>query len=93
MAGAPGRGLELGLDRGAAVQSPARMSPFRLDPRWAHACLRWASHHTGLPVVLVAAVALVVTWRLLKRGVRLAVEVALALALLVAATRLGWLRW
>jgi len=80
------------------------MSPFRLDPRrppeWLPAGLagirtglRWAAHHSGLPLILVAAIALVVSWRLFKRGVRFGLEVALALALLVVATRLGWVTW
>ncbi len=55
--------------------------------------LRWASHHTGLPVVLVAAIGVVLSWRILRRTLRLAVEVAIALAALAAATRLGWLTW
>ena len=55
--------------------------------------LRWGAHHSGLPIVLVAAVALVVSWRLLKKASRLAVEVAVAAALLVVATRLGWIAW
>ena len=35
--------------------------------------LRWGSHHSGLPVVLVAALALVLSYRLAKRAARLAV--------------------
>jgi hypothetical protein len=57
------------------------------------ALLRWGAHHTGLPVVLVAAITLVLSWRILKRTLRLVVEVAIALALLVVATRMGWLTW
>jgi hypothetical protein len=57
------------------------------------ALLRLVSHHTGLPVVLVAAVVVVASLRVIRRGVRFAFEVALALALLVAATHLGWIRW
>jgi hypothetical protein len=41
----------------------------------------------------VAAISLVLSWRILKRTVRLAVEVVIALALLVVATRFGWLTW
>jgi len=78
--------------------------PVRLDPvrafAWVPAAaggvragLRWAAHHTGLPLILVSAIALVISWRLLRRGARLAVEVALALGLLVVATRLGWVTW
>jgi hypothetical protein len=55
--------------------------------------LRWASHHTGLPCILVSAVVLVISWRLFGRAIRFAVEVALALGLLAAATRLGWVTW
>jgi len=75
-----------------------------LDPRrmlcWAHAlgpsvrlALRWGSQHTGLPVILVAAVAIVVSWRALRRSVRFVVEVVVAVALLAFATRFGWIRW
>jgi hypothetical protein len=55
--------------------------------------VRWGSHHSGLPVILVGALALVLSWRVLKRSFRLTVEVVVALALLVVATRLGWLTW
>jgi hypothetical protein len=55
--------------------------------------LRWGAHHTGLPVVLVAALAIVLSWRLIKRGFRLALELVIAVALLVVATHLGWLSW
>ena len=55
--------------------------------------LRWAAHHTGLPVVLVAAMTLVTSWHLLRRGLRFAVEVAVAAVLLLAATKLGLLSW
>jgi hypothetical protein len=55
--------------------------------------LRWAAHHSGLPVVLVAAIGLVLSWRIIRRTLRLAVEVVIALAALAVATRLGWLTW
>lgn len=55
--------------------------------------LRWATHHTGLPSLLVAALLLVLSWRLVRRTLRLAVEVLVALAFLVVATRMGWLSW
>jgi hypothetical protein len=55
--------------------------------------LRWASQHTGLPVIVVAAVALVGSWHVFKRTARFAVEVVVAAVLLLAATRLGLLRW
>jgi hypothetical protein len=58
-----------------------------------HAALAWASQHTGMPAILVAAIAIVVSWRLFKRSVRFAVEVVAVVAILLVATRLGWLTW
>jgi len=55
--------------------------------------LRAIAHHTGLPVVFVAAIGLALSWRVLRRGVGLMVEVAVTLALLLFATHLGWIRW
>jgi hypothetical protein len=51
------------------------------------------SRHSGVPAVLVAAVALVLVFRLARRFVHLALEIALALALVFAATRAGWIRF
>jgi hypothetical protein len=51
------------------------------------------SHHTGVPVAVLAAVGLVLSFRLVRRASRLAVEFAIALTLVVFATRLGWIRW
>lgn len=70
-----------------------------LLPAHAHAeqglreALRWASHHSGLPVVVVAALAVVVSWRLVKRAARLAIEVVVVTAMLLVAARLGWISW
>jgi hypothetical protein len=55
--------------------------------------IEWLSLHTGVPALLVAAVLVVLGWRLLKKSARIAMEVAVALALLLAATELGWIRW
>lgn len=60
---------------------------------WAKHGLGWLSAHTGLPVVLVAGVALVISWRLARRGARFAVEVAVATALIALATHFGLVRW
>jgi hypothetical protein len=51
------------------------------------------SHHTGVPVVVLAAGALVLSWRAARRASRLAFEFAVALAVVLAATRWGWIRW
>jgi len=80
---------------GDACAGVARWVP-RIGPMVAgsvRAMLRWGAHHSGLPVILVAAITLVLSWRILKRTARLTVEVVIALALLVVATRLGWLTW
>jgi hypothetical protein len=55
--------------------------------------VRWLSLHTGLPALVVAAVLIVVGYRILKKSARFAVEVALIAALLFAATCAGWIRW
>jgi hypothetical protein len=57
------------------------------------AALRWGSQHTGLPVILLAAIALVASWRAFRRSLRFVVEVVVAVALLVFATRIGWITW
>jgi hypothetical protein len=59
----------------------------------ARVAVRWVSLHTGLPALVVAAVLVVVGYRILKKSARFAVEVALVAALLVAATSAGWIRW
>lgn len=55
--------------------------------------VRWLSHHTGLPALLIGAVLVVLGYRILKKTARFAVEVALVAALLVAATSAGWIQW
>ncbi len=55
--------------------------------------LRWGAHHTGLPVILVAAITMVFSWRLFRRSLRFVVEVVVAVALLAVATRFGWITW
>ena len=55
--------------------------------------VRFVAQHTGLPALVVAAILVVVGYRLLKRSARFALEVALIGALLLTATELGWIRW
>lgn len=80
------------------MPTPA-LDPSRI-PQWVpafgpgmRAALGWASEHTGLPAILVAAITVVASWRLFKRSVRFAVEVVAVVALLLVATRLGWITW
>jgi len=53
--------------------------------------MHWISSHTGVPVVLVAALVIVLSWKLFKAGLHLAVEVACVAVLLIVATHLGWI--
>jgi len=55
--------------------------------------LHGVSQHTGIPVVVVAAAALVISFRLARRAARLAVEMGVALGLILVATKMGWIRW
>ena len=55
--------------------------------------VRWLSLWSGLPALVVSALAVVVGWRLLRKTLRLLVEVALVSAALFAATELGWIKW
>ena len=51
------------------------------------------ARHSGVPAVVVAAITLVLSFRLARRAAHLTLEIALALALVLAATRAGWLRF
>ena len=53
----------------------------------------YASKHTGVPAVVVTAGALVASYRIFRRSVRLAVELALAMTVVLVASRLGWIRF
>jgi len=67
--------------------------PFSLVLTQARAALRVVSSHTGLPIVLVAAFALVLSYRLARRMTRLAAELTLVVTALFVATRFGWISW
>jgi hypothetical protein len=90
----------------AAVRSPEDLF-VRMPSGDPHRVLAWVSplghsvrhflalgaKHTGLPAVLLAAIVLVVSFRIARFAARFAVQVAVVATLLVFATRLGWLRW
>ena len=84
------RSNSVGLSVLAPLLDPTRLSAVGHAVR---AALRWGSLHSGLPVVVVAAILVVVSWRLAKRTARLAVEVTVVTAMLLAATRMGWITW
>jgi hypothetical protein len=81
----------------APAFDPSRLVPFVSGwPDMAlglRAALRWGAQHTGLPVVLFTAIALVASWHVFRRTLRFAVEVAIAVAALLLASRLGWIAW
>ncbi len=53
----------------------------------------WLSTRTGFPALILAAAALVLGFRLARKVGRLAIEFALALVLLIALRKLGWMTW
>lgn len=64
-----------------------------LEASHAREGLQLVARHTGVPVLLVAALALVLSFRLARRMTRLFVEVSVAAALVFALTRLGLITW
>jgi len=57
------------------------------------ASLHAVSQHTGIPIVLVAAAAIVISYHFARRAARLALQVGIVAAALFAATKLGWIHW
>jgi hypothetical protein len=55
--------------------------------------VRYASSHTGLPAILVAGVLVWAGYRILRRTLRWALEIAVVSIALAAATRFGWIHW
>ncbi len=55
--------------------------------------VRFLSQHTGVPALLVAALLVVLSYRVLRRTARFFVEVAAIAATLLLASELGWIRW
>ena len=55
--------------------------------------LHWMTQHTGIPIVIVAAAVIVLSWRLAKKVFGLIVQIAFVSVLLFLATRFGWIRW
>ena len=55
--------------------------------------LRWASRHSGIPVVLVAAIGIVISYRIVRKMARLVFEITVAAVVLFAVSKLGWITW
>lgn len=75
------------------VSSVVHLRAFVIASAWGKMAFRFLTAHTGLPALLVAAVLVVVGYRLLKKTARFAAEVAAVTIALVAATELGWIQW
>jgi hypothetical protein len=58
-----------------------------------HQAMRFVADHTGIPMVVVAAVLLVLSVRMARKSGRILLEVAVVLVILVAATKLGLIAW
>ena len=67
--------------------------PFGTAVRSAKIAVRSLAAHTGLPVLLIAALLVALGYRLLKRSMRFVVEVVVVTLVLLAATAVGWLHW
>jgi hypothetical protein len=63
------------------------------DPGNWKSAIGFLAQHSGVPALVVAALLLVVGFRLLKKSARFLAEVAVVTAALFAATQLGWIRW
>jgi hypothetical protein len=82
----------------ADVLPMARWVEMALSLAWhrvlaAKHALLWVSHHTGVPALLVLAIAIVAAWRLGRRSIRFALEVGVVLLVLVFLTGLGILKF
>lgn len=72
--------------------------PLPLVFAWSHSATQalktavtFAALHTGVPTVVVAAGALVVSYRFFKRAVRVAIEMTIAMTIVLIATKMGWI--
>lgn len=60
---------------------------------WLRHALVGIAQKAGIPVVVVAAIALVLSLRIARRAVRIVVEIAVAAVILAVATEHGWVHW
>lgn len=67
----------------------------RLGPvaDWARHALAGIAKEAGVPVVVVAAIALVLSLRIARRAVRIVVEITVAAVILAVASQHGWVRF
>ncbi len=60
---------------------------------WARQALQWVAAHTGVPVTLVAAVLVLILYRVAKRSLRFVAQVSVVLAVLALLAHFGLLRF
>jgi hypothetical protein len=60
---------------------------------WVQRGLVWASRHSGIPAIVICAIALVVVWRIARRSARFVAHVSVVLFVLLVLARLGILRF
>jgi hypothetical protein len=60
---------------------------------WARRALEWVSGHTGVPAILLAAVLVVVLYRVAKRSLRFVAQVSVVLVVLALMAHYGFLRF
>ncbi len=67
----------------------------RLGPvaDWARHALATIARQAGIPVVVVAAIALVLSLRIARRAVRIVIEITVAAVILAVATQHGWVHF
>ncbi len=67
----------------------------RLGPvaEWARHALTGIAKEAGVPVVVIAAIALVLSLRIARRAVRIVVEITVAAVILAVASQHGWVRF
>jgi hypothetical protein len=53
--------------------------------------LHWISNHSGVPVIIVAAVLIVLSWRFLKWSWKFLIQIAIVAGLLFVAVKMGWI--
>ena len=75
---------------GARVAAPTLLAKLSSSVRHG---VHYVASHTGLPIVVVVAIALVISWNVFRRSARFVVEFVIALVVVLFATKMGWISW
>jgi hypothetical protein len=60
---------------------------------WVRQGLSWLSRHTGIPAIVIAAILVVVAYRVAKRSLKFVLQVSVVLIALATLAHLGLLRF